>query len=81
MRYHLRSYEVEAAQWKGDNLDELLELRCIFGVEDHDDKHLALTVWPHSLMFLAEGDWIVRHPNGEIRQRTNDQFKKEYEPV
>jgi hypothetical protein len=68
-RFKKRSFEVNAVQWLGTNLDEVVAL-C--GGEEAAEETLKQAL---------EGDWIIRLPNHTVAVMSPGKFAVEYTPT
>lgn len=87
--YRLKSVSVSAAQWTGENFNEILELtevndikkRSVYKSGNMDkigDKFFVLT--SHGSFFAKIGDYITRDSEGNLNYYDNESFNKLYEP-
>ena len=82
MKYRKKPVVIEAVQWKGDNLGEVLTL-------DTGGKRLIEKHWTEQLCIATlEGemranlnDWIIKGVKGEVYPCKPDIFKETYEKV
>lgn len=89
MKYRKLPVVVEAIQWKGDNLKEVIEM---IGLND-SVKHLSWSEYEkladenkklkiftlEGTMMASIGDWIIKGVNGEAYPCKPDIFEKTYE--
>jgi hypothetical protein len=71
---------VDAAQWTGDNSDEV-EKFC--GPENFDyyDGETSVLTYVHSTWDeLTEGDWVLRLPGG-LKIVDHEEFQRDYEEI
>ena len=67
MKIRRKPIELDAVQWTGDNLAEVLEVLGSVG-----QAYADLSV---------VGDWIVKDENGFVHRRANERFHELYEAV
>lgn len=78
-KYRKKPVEVEAIQWRGSNLKEILE----FSSEAYIDKD-NYTLKIHTLegeMIANRGDYIIKGIEGEFYPCKQDIFEKTYDEV
>lgn len=76
MRYQTKPVEIEAVQYTGDNLDEVLSF-C--GHAHYDGEFYIPTL--EGVMRAAPGDYIIKGLRGEFYPCKPDVFEMKYEPV
>lgn len=79
MKFRKKPVVIEAVQWTGENLFELIEWG-LTGSYMGVPKELIISTLegPH---LARVGDWIIRGVNGEFYPCKPDIFEKTYEPV
>ncbi|MEI6055902.1 MAG: hypothetical protein WCR55_07570 [Lentisphaerota bacterium] len=80
MKYKRRVYEVEAVQFKGENLEEVATFTDAM-VSDNNFEHVTLMLKPKGHLKLNLGDWIVKNENSGFTKMSNEIFEKNYELV
>lgn len=90
-RFRTRIVEIEACQWTGDNLDELVDFTAGNFAEIHeddrpytDDPAATGEVYDklHSTWILVlPGQWIVKGAKGEFYPCDDETFHWKYEEV
>lgn len=89
MRYRKRPIEVDAVQWTGDNVDDVVALTGPENFErlderPSDDPEATARVYDrlHSSWVLVRvDDWIIRGVRGEVYPCRSDVFEATYAPV
>ena len=83
MKFRTKPCEIEAVQWEGDNLDEIVKFTN--GLE----KHIIRVEGLEPVIFISTlegdmkasvGDYIIRGLRGEYYPCKPDVFQKKYEP-
>ncbi len=80
MKYRKKPVEVEAVQWRGDNLQEL---RAMEGFDEvHTSEGGVLTIYTLEGTHRAKvGDYIIKGVRGEFYPCKADIFEETYEKV
>ena len=83
MRYKTKPCEIEAVQWEGHNLDEIIKFtngldKTIIRVEGLEPVIFISTL--EGYMKASVGDYIIRGLRGEYYPCKPDIFHKKYEP-
>ena len=87
MKYRKKAVIIEAVQWTGDNLAEILEfvnhmdIRVSKGVSNGVVKEDLFINTLEGTMHASEGDWIIKGVHGEFYPCKPDIFEETYEPV
>lgn len=76
-RFRKKSVEVEAVQWTGENLGEI---RSFIGLQTISRGKLTGALF-YGHQFAAEGDWLVREPDGAVEAYSPEKFEATYEPA
>jgi hypothetical protein len=82
MKYRKKPAVIEAVQWKGDNLEEVLSLV-------NDTRAIEKSLYDESLVICAlegeikadKNDWIIKGIKGECYPYKPDIFEQTYELV
>lgn len=82
MKYRKKPVVIEAVQWRGDNITEVMKLA---GGGEYEDDFLAtgdLTIKTlEGDMKASLNDWIIKGIRGELYPCKPDIFDATYEPV
>ena len=83
MKFRKKPVEIEAVQWTGNNVSEILDFvnHMDIRIQNHDDKTDLYINTLEGTMHASEGDWIIRGVHGEYYPCKPDIFEKTYEPV
>ena len=86
MKYRKKPVTIDAVQWNGFNLEQVLTLADAVPYErplslDVDDAHVLLIPTLEGTMRTHCGDWVIRGVNGELYPCKPDIFEKTYEAV
>ena len=81
MKYRKKPVVIEAVQWDGDNLDEVVALGGVDTSIGTPQAHQLAILTPEGTMFGSKGDWIIRGVKGEFYPCKPDIFEMTYEPV
>lgn len=88
MKYRKKPVEIEAVQWTGENVDEVLSFGCTgpqwaWGADYQIDRESKVVeiVTLEGTMKASVGDWIVRGVAGEFYPCKPDIFSATYEPA
>lgn len=91
MKYKTKPFEVEAIQWTGKNIDELVEFAGVnfelIPIEEREysddpDATAAILDDIHSTWRLVlDGQWIIKGSKGEFYPCDDEEFRSKYEPV
>lgn len=76
--YRKRAVTIEAVQFTGDNVEEILKLGPDV-VRQRDNKLIVITL--EGDMRANVGDWIIKGVADELYPCRNDVFLRTYEPV
>jgi hypothetical protein len=88
MKFRKKPVVIEAVQWTGNNVDEILDFGDTgpqplwgddFQISDDTKQVEILTL--EGKMFGDVGDWIIRGVKGEFYACKNDIFEMTYEKV
>jgi len=84
MKYRKLPVEIEAFEWTGDNLTELMEWEKIHGINEpiflHGTDQLTIPTLEGDHI-ASPGDYIIQGVQGEIYPCKPEIFKQTYEPV
>ena len=87
MKFKKKPVIIEAVQWTGDNLGEILEFVNHYDVrmtshesEGAQKEELFINTLEGS-MHASEGDWIIKGVHGEFYPCKPDIFEETYEPA
>jgi len=83
MKFKKKPIIIDAIQWNGSNMAEILTLSSSEGKEfEHDIFSGLLTIETlEGDMVAQEGDWIIRGIKGELYPCKPDIFEATYDPV
>jgi hypothetical protein len=88
MRYRKRPLEIDAIQWTGENLEEIVEF-----LGGEEEARTAMTMWMDTngttiVLHTLEGDfdappgwWVIRGVKGEYYACEDSVFHASYDPV
>lgn len=76
-KYRTKPCEIEAVQWNGSNLEEILDFAKEYVVFDNNLKLETL----EGIMNASIGDFIIRGLRGEYYLCKADVFEKKYEEI
>ena len=85
MKFKKKPVTVEAIQWKGDNVGEILEFTSHNDIRLTNHEHNGVVesdLFINTLegtMHASEGDWIIRGVHGEYYPCKPDIFVETYE--
>ena len=80
VRYRKKPVVIEAVQWTGDNLQELISFGLVGAYLLATDKQLQVTTLEGGHV-ASMGDWIIKGVKGEFYPCKPDIFKQTYDPV
>ena len=78
MRYKTKPCEIEAVQWTGENLTEILRFANTQNIDITSGVLIIKTL--EGDMVASTGDYIIRGLRGEYYPCKPDVFQKKYEP-
>jgi hypothetical protein len=78
MRYKTKPCEIEAVQWTGENLTEILRFTNTQNIDITSGVPVIKTL--EGDMVASTGDYIIRGLRGEYYPCKPDVFQKKYEP-
>lgn len=78
MRYKTKPCEIEAVQWTGENLTEILRFANTQNIDITSGVLIIKTL--EGDMVASTGDYIIRGLRGEYYPCKPDVFCKKYEP-
>lgn len=82
MKFKKKPVVIEAVQWSGNNMDEVLKLDKQRGIMYYDEISKVLEMETlEGTMTASVGDWIIQGVQGEIYPCKPDIFKETYELV
>jgi hypothetical protein len=87
MKYRKKPVVIEALQWTGENVNEVLEFvnRADIRITNHmRDGEMKSEIHIHTLegpMHASQGDWIIKGVRGEFYPCKPDIFEETYEPA
>ena len=81
MRYRKKPVEIEAIQWNGSNIPELIAFMGSDSQQALNDSGVLYIDTLEGRMCACIGDMIIRGVNGEYYPCKPDIFEKTYEPV
>lgn len=87
MKYRKKAVVIEAVQWKGDNVAEILEfvnhndIRVTSCESEGVQKEELYINTLEGTMHASENDWIIKGAHGEFYPCKPDIFEETYEPV
>ena len=83
MKFRKKPVEIEAVQWTGNNVSEILDFvnHIDIRIQNHDDKADLYINTLEGTMHASEGDWIIRGVHGEYYPCKPDIFEETYEPT
>ena len=76
-KYKKKAVVIEAVQWTGDNLSEILEFTNHLGIQVQDNELYIETL--EGRMHASENDWIIKGVHGEFYPCKPDIFEETYE--
>ena len=77
-KYRKKPVVIEAVQWTGENIEEILDFVGLDGIYDYLRKSLEIATLEGD-MKASMGDFIVKGVNGEFYPCKPDIFEKTYE--
>ena len=80
MKFRKKPVVIEAIQWTGDNLQELISFGLVGAYLLATDKQLQVTTLEGGHV-ASMGDWIIKGVKGEFYPCKPDIFKQTYDPV
>ncbi len=86
MQYRSKPTQVEAVQWKSDNLDEFQNTfpTLSFNVateEKNEDQILHVTTSFDFRIFLCFGEYLVQDQDTGLETMSEEEFNEKFEPV
>ena len=87
MKYKKKPVIIEAVQWTGDNVSEILDFVNHLDIQmtNHDvGGEVKTELYINTLegsMHASEGDWIIKGVHGEFYPCKPDIFEETYEPA
>mgnify|MGYP006921451942 CR=1 FL=1 len=70
---------VEAIQWKGNNLDEVI---AFLGTKTYGEfAGSVLVETPKAILTVAVGNWIIKGADGEFHPCSPSDFEMTYEAI
>ncbi len=91
MKYRKKPVVIEAIQWNGNNLEEVMKfLNSEFSYAEHHTYHTSKFTYAYDELFIntlegtmkvSIGDYIIKGINGEYYPCKPDIFEKTYEKV
>ena len=78
-KYRKKPLEVEAIQWKGDNINEVQAFMKNMTIKASEDTLVISTL--EGDMIASPGDYIIKGVKGEFYPCKPDIFLKSYEEV
>jgi len=87
MKYRKKAVVIEAVQWKGNNVAEILEfvnhndIRINSCESEGVQKEELYINTLEGTMHASEGDWIIKGVHGEFYPCKPDIFEETYEPA
>lgn len=81
-KWRKKPIEVEAVQWLGNNLNEMLEFcESCFSYERNNEPVLAVTGGEHGPDTARIGDFVVKGHKGRFYPQSPEVFYETYEEV
>lgn len=92
MKYRKKPVEIEAIQWKGDNLEEIVgfvgaktleiteDVECTFPKPTITNSTLYINTLEGKMM-VSNGDYIIKGVKGEFYPCKPDIFEQTYEKI
>ncbi len=78
-KFRRKPITVEAIQWDGNNLDEVLSF---LGKKTYGQiVGAVLIVTPRAILTAVIGDWIVKGDDGEFYPCSNGDFEMTYDAI
>ena len=77
-RFRTKPFEVDALQWTGDNLAEVLAWAGRHAAPQPDGDLMVMTL--QGSVWAKRGDWLIKGPN-EVYPCKPDLFADKYEPI
>lgn len=81
MKYRKKPVVIEAVQWDGSNVDEVLAMATTVGVQKCKRGELLIDVPEGPIHVANQGDWIIKTIEGDLSTCEPDAFAAAYEPV
>ena len=81
MKFVSKPVEVEAIQWRGNNLNDILEINAGVCRIEQDKNMLIIRTPYNTTSLIMRGDWFFKSVNGEINVLAEELFNKYYELV
>ena len=78
-KYRKKPVEVEAVQFTGDNVNEILQFAL--GSYPAVEESVVLIPNIHGTMFVSNGDYVIQENNGDYTVCKPDIFEDAYEYV
>jgi hypothetical protein len=80
MKFRKKPVVIEAIQWTGNNMTDVL-MFMVPGVEPDAEDRINVIKTLEGDMSIGVGDWIIRGVKGELYPCKPDIFEATYEPV
>lgn len=80
MKYRKKPVEIEAVEWNGENVKEVMDFMGWKNVE-HDEINGLKIFTLEGKMNASKGDFIIKGVNGEFYPCKPDIFEKTYEKI
>ncbi len=81
MKYRKKPIVIEAIQWTGKNIDEVLRFMPKVDIgQKHQEEELTIITLEGN-MTTSKGDWIIKGVKGEFYPCKPDIFEATYEKV
>jgi hypothetical protein len=77
-KFRKKPVVIEAVQWNGDNLSDILRFYKPDNILVGDEIHINTL---EGVMVASKGDWIIQGVKGEFYPCKPDIFEQTYEPV
>lgn len=84
MKFKKKPVVIEAVQWDGANVDEVLDFILCGGSARRglgDERNTLYIDTLEGTMAASKGDWVIKGVNGEFYPCKPDIFEKTYETV
>jgi len=81
MKFRKRPVVIEAIQWTGANVDEVLGFILAKGMARRSGQNSLIIETLEGSMLASRGDWIIKGVNGEFYPCKPDIFDKTYDSV
>ena len=80
MKYKKKPVVIDAIQWTGNNIQEILDFTFSTGIYVYKDSPIYISTL-EGTMKVSINDWIIKGVNGEFYPCKPDIFEATYEKV